>query len=159
LKKALNIKVENCTGCKMCELACSMKKTGEYNPSKSRIHVNIFFDKAYAVPIVCSQCDDAWCEKICPTGAITTVVDCDNGTKIVTVNEDKCVGCKMCIMACPFGNMSYSEEGYAVKCDLCGGEPECVNYCARGALHFIDINDGEDMKRKATAEKLMESQK
>jgi len=155
MNKGLCLDIERCTGCKMCELACSMKHHNEYNPKKSRIRVHTFYEQAYSVPVVCYQCDDAWCEKICPSGAIVLNVEKEKGVKMLQVLDDKCVGCKMCMLACPFGNISFYEDGKANKCDLCGGDPECVRFCARGALKFKDIEDGVAQKSKSTAAKIL----
>ncbi len=70
-------------------------------------------------------------------------------TGLVTVDQEKCVGCKLCVLACPFGNMGFSEERHLpVKCDLCDGDPQCVFYCSPEAITFINIED-EALKKKA----------
>ena len=70
MAKTLVSHPERCTACRACELACSMKHYGEFNPSRSRIQVNIFLEEAVYIPTACTQCDQAWCAKICPTNAI-----------------------------------------------------------------------------------------
>jgi len=135
-----------------------MKHHGEYNPMKSRINVGIFTMKALFIPIYCIQCDDPFCAKICPSGAITT--EKVNGVSIVKISEDKCVGCKMCMLACPFGNINFVSEGcYVQKCDLCDGDPECVKFCPTGALTFKEAAVSTIHKKKIAAEKIMESYK
>ncbi len=157
MHKVLALNIEKCTGCKMCELACSMKHYGEFNPRQSRIHVYNFHKEAYSVPLVCLQCEEAWCMNICPTGAITTSTDTERGIKVVKVNGEKCAGCKMCVFACPFGNMTLNEDGYASKCDLCNGEPECVIFCARGALKFVDEVDSNKSRGRTAAKQILNS--
>lgn len=159
MNKMLCANVEKCTGCKMCQLACSMKNFGEYNPDKSRIRVFNFQEEAYSVPVVCKQCNDAWCAKICPAGAITVKVDKDNEYKAVVVDKESCTGCNMCVESCPFGNIRPDEEGYADKCELCGGDPECVKVCLRGALKFKEIEYSAEQKMKSTAEKILAAYK
>ena len=152
MSKVLSVDIEKCTGCRSCELACSMKHYSEYNPCKSMVRAIIFPKEAYAVPVVCPQCEEAWCEKICPTGAIRTTTDAGSGAKIVELSREKCVGCKMCVLVCPFGNILLTDDGYAAKCDLCGGDPECVKVCAAGALGFEEPEAAMMSKRKALSE-------
>ncbi len=85
-------------------------------------------------PIVCYQCRKPPCKEHCPTGAIET----DDRQGIVVINEEKCIGCGICVDDCPFGAMMFDEDkGVAMKCDLCGGEPKCVKDCPKGALRLL----------------------
>jgi len=157
--KMIVIDIEKCTGCGLCELVCSFKHHDEFNPIKSRIHTNIFWQQAIAIPVVCYQCEKPWCGEICPAGAITTETDGTSGATLIKVSEARCVGCKMCMLACPFGCIVVSDKGYAEKCDLCGGDPECVKFCAPGAIRFAEAELGMIAKKKTLAEKLLESYK
>ena len=79
---------------------------------------------AYIVEEECIGC--TLCIQACPVDAIS--VDASTGAKVVS--EATCVGCKVCTIACPFGTVNYSQAtGKVVKCDLCGGDPECVKVC------------------------------
>jgi len=101
-----------------------------------------------SVPVMCMQCDEACCEKVCPVGAISR-----NELGAVVMNPDKCIVCKMCVSVCPLGNISYSPSGRKVfKCDLCGGDPKCVKFCSPGAIQFVDPTESPDRK-KAVAER------
>ena len=71
----------------------------------------------------------------------------------------QCVGCRMCMLACPYGNIIVSEKGCAEKCDLCDGDPECVKFCASGAMRFTDPELGLIARKKTVAEKLLDSYK
>ena len=157
MTKMIAIDIARCTGCGACELMCSFKHHGEFNPRKSRIHQTVFLYDELAIPVVCTQCEDAWCERICPSGALGTTVLEGSGARVVKVDEDKCVGCKMCMLACPFGNIQVGAGGCAEKCDLCDGDPQCVKFCARGALHFVDSERGEGDKRHKLATMLAAS--
>jgi len=96
-----------------------------------------------SVPVMCMQCDEACCLKVCPVGAITR-----DGQGVVNMNPDKCIVCKMCVSACPLGNISYSPAGKKVfKCDLCGGDPKCVKYCSAGAIQLVDPTESPDRKK------------
>ena len=71
--------------------------------------------KQYFLPTVCQHCKDAPCVKVCPTGATYQTEDGQ-----VLVNKEKCIGCKMCMAACPYGARSYNPEAKVVeKCTLC----------------------------------------
>jgi Fe-S-cluster-containing hydrogenase component 2 len=109
------------------------------------------------IPTACTQCDQAWCVKICPTGAIVR----DQATLAYTVTKEKCVGCKMCVLACPFGSiMLFPETGKAEKCDHClsvDGQPECVKFCTPKALEYLAEDSEVRLRQVATARKLRET--
>jgi carbon-monoxide dehydrogenase iron sulfur subunit len=138
--KIITVNPDRCTGCRLCELACSLKNTGEFNSARSRIRV-MAYDESYCVPVMCFQCEHPYCAEVCPVGAIIR----DEATGMVKVMEDKCRGCKTCILACPFGNMIFSREKKAVEnCNFCNGEPECVRVCATQALEFKEVDTARD---------------
>ncbi|RMF86320.1 MAG: 4Fe-4S dicluster domain-containing protein [Nitrospinota bacterium] len=152
--KQLVIHPERCTACRMCELACSMEHEGVFDPSRSRIQVEIFLDEAFYLPMACYHCDDYPCGQVCPTEAIVK----DRETGWITVIDEKCIGCKMCMQACPFGVMGYATTvGVAQNCDLCEGDPECVKFCAPQALEFLNIEATKVHKRGLFAEKVRQA--
>ena len=131
MDKILVVQPEKCTGCRTCELTCSFTKTGEFNPELSRISVLTYDKIGFAVPMVCQQCGVAACMMVCPVGAITK----NNATGAMEVHDSKCIGCKMCTIACPFGAIHYHAVNNIVsKCDLCFGDPACVKLCPSGAI-------------------------
>jgi len=151
--KILTVDVSKCSGCRLCEAACSFRKVGEFNPARSRIHV-IGFNELFSLPVMCFHCDKPYCMEVCPAGAITK----DKATGIVRISKEKCTGCKMCTLACPFGNIAFSsEEKIAVKCDLCDGEPECVAICPPRALSFEEADTAMMYKQRALTAKLKEA--
>jgi len=153
--KSLNIDPNKCTGCLQCELACSLDNEGVFNPSKSRIKIITFEAKGRFVPYTCTQCAEAWCLEACPTHAIT--IDKATGAKVVS--DALCVGCKVCTIACPFGTINYNHtSGKVDKCDLCGGEPACVEICPTPALTFIDAETTGMEKMRYWAEKTDQGQ-
>lgn len=144
--KSLYINPEKCTGCLQCEMACSYENEGVFNPSRSRIKVFTFHDAGRFVPYTCTQCDEAWCLKACPVDAI--VVNKLTGAKDII--NDRCVGCKVCTIACPFGTVNYNSAiGKVTKCDLCGGDPQCAAACPTGAITYIDA-DATGLERMRT---------
>lgn len=151
MSKKLVVNEEKCTACHRCELACSIKNADEFNPLASRITAATFLDDDFYLPVVCQQCDQPYCAEICPSGAITR----NEATGAMVIDEKRCIGCRMCIMACPFGGVDYSlVEHKVVKCDLCGGEPECVKACPWEALEYKEISELGIQKRKKVALKL-----
>ena len=145
-----------CTGCRVCEAVCSLVKEGEFNPVKARGKVVRTVERSilYKVRVTCLQCEEPNCMAVCPSGAINVN---DRGVKIV--NEEKCIGCRMCEMACPVGAIAVnSEKGVSLKCDLCDGleEPQCVKYCYTEALKYLpDERVGITLAR-AKSEKYLE---
>lgn len=104
------------------------------------------------VRVSCQQCEDAPCVKVCPTQAAHR----DPKTNIVTMDADKCVGCKYCIAACPYNVRIINPiTKTAENCDFClqtklakGEDPACVSKCRYGALAFGDINDPKSYVHK-----------
>ena len=147
MQKALIIDPGKCTGCKQCELACSYIHEGSFNISKSRIRIFDFHQEARFVPYTCTQCDEAWCEQACPTGAITT-----DAEGIKNVNDNLCVGCKVCTIACPFGTINYNAAtGKVIKCDMCSGDPACAKACPTDAIIYSDVEQSGFDKMKEWA--------
>ncbi len=146
---------EYCSGCRRCEIACSLKHEGKIWPEASRVRVFMLVP-GIEVPHLCAQCHDYPCVEACPVGALST----SRETGAVLVDKDKCIACGKCIDACP-GKIPFIHpaDNYAVICDLCGGDPECVKACSKGgwnALQLVRRWGGEhDMKLYAkTPEKI-----
>ena len=132
----LDINAELCTGCLQCELACSFEHTGSFNPAVSRIKVFDFEHGRHTVPYTCTQCAEAWCMKVCPTGAIT--LNPQLGSKEVI--DSSCVGCKACTLACPYGTIEFNPLSEKVeKCDLCSGTPKCADACPTQAITYNEM--------------------
>jgi Fe-S-cluster-containing hydrogenase component 2 len=146
--KALNIDIDRCTGCHQCELACSFRKLRKFSPCDSRIQIVSSEDRCLSIPVVCLQCRDAPCARVCPVGAIRL----DSGTGAYTVDDDRCLGCRMCSLVCPFASItSDRQSGKAIKCDLCDGNPACEAVCAPGALSFeVERRAADNLRRSVT---------
>jgi|TARA_B100002003_G_scaffold249451_1_gene285817 Fe-S-cluster-containing hydrogenase component 2 len=154
MRKMLVTDYEKCTGCRLCELVCSVKHEGVSNPARSRINVTKWETKGIMVPMVCSQCEDAPCMAVCPTNA--RIRESELGT--VTVNYDRCIGCKTCVVACPFGAINFDPIDHKViSCDLCEGDPQCARFCETGAIRYAEASDANKMRQRKAAEKLYES--
>lgn len=145
-----------CTGCKTCELACKDYKNLSTDVNFRRIYEyaggewveqpngcwqqNVF---AYYLSISCNHCDSPACTKACPTGAMHK-----NADGFVVVDEEICIGCRYCSMACPYDAPQYdAEKGHMTKCDGCyqriqaGKKPICVDACPLRALDFAPISE------------------
>jgi len=137
MSRQIEVNPENCTACRICEFICSTHNFGEINPSKSRIKVKIIAKDFFFFPVVCKQCSKAPCIEVCPSEALMR----NEITGAVELVEDNCIGCRLCVKACPFGAMGFTKENkLADKCDLCGGDPQCVKHCFYGALEFKEVD-------------------
>ncbi len=114
-----------CSGCRRCEIACSLHHEGKMWPEASRVRVFMLVP-GVEIPHLCAQCHDYPCVSACPVGALSV----SDETGAVLVDKEKCTSCGLCIDACP-GNIPFLHPGdsKAVICDLCGGDPQCVKVC------------------------------
>ena len=151
MPKILMIHPEKCTGCRNCTLACSYDKEGQFRPAASRIHVYTWEREGFSVPIMCQQCNDAPCIKVCPTKSMYRL----SGTTLVEYDSRNCIRCRMCIQACPFGNAIFdSYTNTILKCNTCHGDPACVKMCPTNALTYDDETVSTRSRKKALATKI-----
>jgi Fe-S-cluster-containing hydrogenase component 2 len=143
MTKQLILKPEKCMNCRTCEMVCSFEHFEQFNPLLSAVTVIDYTEEVVTIPVMCLQCEDPSCERVCPVGAIHR-----NAAGIVAVDNSKCIVCRLCTQACAMGNISYSPLAHKVfKCDLCGGDPQCVKHCSAGAILYEDPADDFDRKR------------
>lgn len=154
--KALMINYEKCTGCRLCELVCSVMHEGVSNPSRARIKVIKWEAEGLYIPMSCQQCEDAPCTNVCPVKAISR----DDDLARVMVDYDMCIGCRACVSACPFGAMSFNVIDKRVfKCDLCEGDPQCVRFCEEKAVDYVDADQVSTLKKRQAALRLSVAEK
>ena len=146
--KVLMIDHEKCTGCRQCEMVCSVFHNGASNPSRSRIKVVKWEHVGFYLPMTCQNCEKPFCVEVCPTKACHK--DLEN--QRVMIDRDKCIGCKTCIVACPFGAPLYDKvERVSIKCDYCDGDPQCVRFCEARAIGYVDEDQvGVNKKREVS---------
>ncbi|WP_032114788.1 electron transport protein HydN [Candidatus Arsenophonus nilaparvatae] len=168
-----------CIGCRTCEVACVVSHQATQdctsltsNTFLPRIHV--IKGVSVSTATTCRQCEDAPCANVCPNGAITRDSD------FVYVHQTRCIGCKTCVVACPYGAMEVVsrpivrnsgaglnvvvEKAEANKCDLCHQRaegPACIQACPTNAIMCVDRNKLEQLnleKRRRAALNGMASQ-
>lgn len=156
MHKIINVDPSKCTGCRLCEMVCSVKNEGISNPYNARIHVVKWEFECFEIPMLCQQCDVPFCAASCPVGALIK----DVPTGVVKVDYDRCVSCRMCVLACPFGGMKYDVRRKKIaKCELCNGEPTCVKFCETEALTFEDAGKIDLKKQRELLSRGYELQK
>ena len=149
--KVLVIHHEKCTGCRLCELVCSVFHDGVSSPARSRIKIMKWETEGRYLPTSCQQCQDAPCMMVCPVKAISR----DEKLSRVMVNHTICIGCRSCVTVCPFGAMNFSAiDRKNFKCDLCDGDPQCVRFCDMKAVDYVEADRVSILKKKAAAEKI-----
>ncbi len=129
-----------CLGCHLCEYNCAFANSGLDNMAKAlkdkKIYprIRIEGDENINYAVSCRHCTDPMCVKSCITGALSI----EDG--VITISQDKCVGCLTCILVCPYGCISQNENSVAQKCELClknsAGEPACVKGCPNNAIVY-----------------------
>lgn len=129
----VSVDPSKCIGCSICEFVCALEKEGEPNPIKSRIRV-IHLNPIFNLTVSCRFCENAPCVRACPRNAIK---QSERGGVLI-IDESKCDGCVLCIQACPFGGIMLNiDKGVVIACDLCGGEPKCIEFCPEEALKLV----------------------
>jgi len=165
MAKAITVEIDKCLACKSCEIACALahsrsgvleKAISEHPSPRSRVKVEAAGEMG--VPMQCRHCEDAPCITVCPTKAIAR----QSPESPVLIDQDLCIGCKFCLVVCPFGVIEFSTEGkMMIKCDLCierlaeGRQPACVEACPTNALMLGDDAELAAKKRRAAARELV----
>jgi Fe-S-cluster-containing dehydrogenase component len=149
---ALVIDLDICVGCHACSIACKGGSAAE------ALHDSVWPNQVFGfeveggsrtvyVPRMCQHCESPGCVTVCPTGA--SFQRAADG--VVMIDAERCIGCRLCAWACPYGTREYDEgAGVMRKCTLCNERreaagpaavPACVATCPSGARHFGDIGD------------------
>ena len=164
---AMVIVTDRCIGCDACYVAC--KTDWEVPPYKDAYRTRVFeiddedqfgTPTLSFLPVLCNHCDNAPCVDVCPTGA--SFKRSEDG--IVLVEPDMCIGCKACMVACPYNARYVQDQGGKIivdKCTFClprlsvGLQPACVTTCVGESRNFGDLNDPNSkvskMMRDATS--------
>lgn len=190
-KMGLVIDLDTCVGCHACAVSCKEWNAGGFaapltdEQPYGKDPTGVWFNRVHSYEVAatepgscgsaaplpamtlhfprsCLHCEQPACVTVCPTGA--SFKRAEDG--IVLVDEDKCIGCKLCSWACPYGAREYSPvEGVMKKCTLCidriynenleeaERQPACVQACPTRARHFGDLGDPESKVSKLVAER------
>ena len=161
MRNCIVVDLDHCTGCKGCEIACKNENNIPLGERWNRLLLCGPYGEfpnlsQYYLPVMCQQCADAPCVNVCPTGASYR----DPDTNVVLVDKEKCIGCKYCMMACPYGVRDWNKaESVVEKCTLCqhltaaGEKPQCVKVCSVQCRYYGDLDDPESDASKAIAAK------
>lgn len=163
---------QKCIGCRTCEIACVMAHSlsqdiSQLNTTTFTPRLHVIKSVNLSTPVLCRQCEDAPCANVCPNGAIVRSGDA------IQVMQEQCIGCKTCVVACPYGAMevvvkplfrqnaaamtAVADKAEAHKCDLCQGRaegPACQEVCPTKALLTVDRDRLKEMnveKRRRAA--------
>ena len=184
-KLAIGINLRRCIGCNTCAVACKMQNNVPMGMAWNRVlNENCEFEVGVQgtyphvsrahLPVACQHCENPACLRVCPTGA--TYKD-DKGR--VEIDYEKCIGCRMCMAACPYNarvfnwnepvrdpDFNYGDKdvpvrgkGVVEKCTLCkertdrGDEPMCVKCCLAKARIFGDLDDPESEVSRVVRER------
>lgn len=146
MQKILIVDPEKCTGCRTCETVCSAKHEGVTNPWRSRVNVMKLEWEGVMIPFFCQQCQNAPCVAVCPVNALSH----DEEYGRVKIDRDRCIGCRFCMVVCPFGGMGWDPiANKVIKCDFCDGDPTCVRFCSTQAIRFMDASEVKLAKTRA----------
>ena len=134
-------------------MACVVHHEGQFGTALARIKVTKIEPEGLDVPGVCRLCRRPACVAACPTEALYR----DEALGVVRVRPDECIGCAACVDGCPFGMVAlHPTTGRPLICDLCGGNPSCVERCATGAIRFVNGDAGARAVRERLAMKGVE---
>jgi carbon-monoxide dehydrogenase iron sulfur subunit len=157
MKGMIIVDVDKCNACKSCEIACAVEHSiskdlyqAIHEEPAPRARVSVQKGISFSVPLQCRQCANAPCVALCPTDALYR----EDQESPVLLNEEKCIGCDWCVLACPFGVIRMDEgRKIIIKCDQCfervqrGELPACVSACPTGALTFKELEKVREERR------------
>jgi len=130
------VNVNDCSGCRQCEMVCSFTHEKEFGSSVSRITVlkeDLF---GLDIPLVCWHCDPCKAMENCPSRALRR-----ERSGLISVSEEKCLGCGKCLETCTIGAVKlHPSKKIPLICNQCGGEPLCVEKCPTKALAYLEID-------------------
>ena len=138
-----------CTGCRLCEVACSAAHERIFDPAVSRVKVVKVEPIGLDYPSVCRFCGKAACIEACPVGALYRTQSSD----VVLLKSDICIMCGACVEACPFGAIVlHPRTRLPIVCDLCSGNPACVARCPTEAIKYVTLREAARTKATQSAE-------
>jgi len=154
MNSVLSIDANKCNGCLSCAAVCSMAHTGATSLTLSSVQVVSDEARGIHVPMMCRHCEDAPCVSVCPTNAMTR----KGASGEVVLDYARCIGCRYCAQACPFGAIGLDPQTMKVfKCDLCQGNPACARFCRPQAITWVPAVKAAPAKARVEAKKVADS--
>jgi carbon-monoxide dehydrogenase iron sulfur subunit len=164
VKKIIYIDVEKCLACRSCEIQCAVA----HSAAKSLLgalredplplpRVQVEAAEDLALPLQCRHCEEAPCVTVCPGKGLRKL----GPEQPVIFEQERCIGCMTCVLACPFGLIRPDRGHAVVKCDFCierqqaGEEPACVAACPTGAIQVRALDEVVRENRKRAAESVL----
>lgn len=136
-----------CDGCLLCALACAVAHTGGTDLQRAHMQIHRLAEAVF-VPLTCHHCETPTCAEACPTKACRK----DDETQRVVIDGSRCIGCRTCVVACPFGHAHYDRAArVSSKCDYCDGEPECARVCPAQAIAYVYSDESSQHKKAESA--------
>ncbi len=144
------IDLKKCIGCRSCFVACKSENNTplrtDWRYVVERESGTYPTPKREFISLACNHCDEPACEKSCPVDAISKRAD----DGIVLIDQDKCIGCRYCMFACPYGAPRIdTDTGKVSKCTMCmhrvdaGFQPACATTCLTGAIQYVKDFTGD----------------
>ena len=164
MKLYLDLDMEKCSACGACAVACMDQN--DYDPKAGSAPFRTIFEMEHGdgkpvfthYSVACMHCKDAPCVLACPSGCLRK----DPVSGFTVYDNENCIGCHSCAMACPFGVPSFNAQGKMEKCDGCsvriahGMEPACVRVCPTGALKLYREEEYEQAHQGRSVRRLLE---
>ncbi|MBM4339246.1 MAG: 4Fe-4S dicluster domain-containing protein [Deltaproteobacteria bacterium] len=116
-----------CTGCRICEIICSLTHESSIAPKQSRVRISSNWPEEEKI-FLCVACESKPCIDACPEGALSW-------KDYLRIDEVKCTGCFLCKEACPYGGIHReNSKNFPLFCDTCHGQFQCVQWCPTKAI-------------------------
>ncbi len=132
--KRITVNVDNCSGCRRCEILCASAHGDKFRPSVARISVMKEDIWGFDLPVFCSHCEDCTAIESCPSKALHR-----NAEGLITLDEGRCSGCGNCETNCRLHAIRlHPDRQTPLLCDLCNEKPVCVKKCPTKALSYTD---------------------
>ncbi len=164
MQRGFYLDLNRCTSCYACVVACkahhALAEEGIYWRRVMTLEAQVGQSVRVAnLSLSCMHCAEPACSSICPAAAISKRPE----DGIVLVNSARCIGCKMCLLACPFGIPQFGSDGKMQKCDFCierlekSLAPACAQTCPARALHAAGLDELSSLAVKKSAHRLIRS--